>query len=57
LRPLIEAGRAVVDLDGAEFLDDAAARVLRRATEAAPGLELRATRPAVCRWLERHGLK
>lgn len=57
LKPLIAAPRAVVVLDGATFLGDEAARVLKRAAEAAPGLELHATRPAVRRWLERHGLK
>ncbi len=56
LKPIIAARHAVVDLDGAEYLGDEAARVLQRATEAAPGLELRARRPAVLRWLERHNL-
>lgn len=50
------APRVVVDLDGAQFLGDEAARVLLRALRAAPGLELHATRPAVKRWIERHGL-
>jgi chemotaxis methyl-accepting protein methylase len=56
LRAHVAGGRAVVDLDGASFLGDEAARVLVRATEAAPGLALRATRPAVQRWLVRHRL-
>ncbi len=47
---------AVIDLDGATFLDDSAARVLRRARMAAPGLVLRASKPAIRRWLVRHGL-
>jgi hypothetical protein len=46
----------VVDLDGAGFLGDEAARVLERATRAAPGLVLTARRPAVRRWLWRHRL-
>jgi chemotaxis protein methyltransferase CheR len=58
LRPLVAAGprRAIVDLDGAAFLGEEAARVLRRAAHALPGLELRASRPPVRRWLARHGL-
>jgi chemotaxis protein methyltransferase CheR len=56
LKPYISLGRAVVDLDGAAYLGDEAARVLKRATEAAPELELRSSRPQVRRWLERHGL-
>jgi chemotaxis protein methyltransferase CheR len=60
LRPLLgeaAGGRpAVVDLDGATFLGDEAARILGRALKAAPALRLRATRPGVLRWLQRHGL-
>lgn len=57
LRAVMGEARVVVDLDGASFLGDEAARVLRRAVEAAPGLEVRATRAPVRRWLQRHGLK
>jgi hypothetical protein len=57
LRAVVGAGPAVVELDGASFLGDDAARVLRRAIEAAPGLEVRATRPAIRRWLGRHGIR
>jgi chemotaxis protein methyltransferase CheR len=64
LRPLLaiagtaggEAPPLVVDLDGATYLGDEAARVLGRALRAAPSIRLRATRPGVLRWLERHGL-
>lgn len=56
LRPLLAAPRAIVDLDGAGYLGDEAARVLERATRAAPGLELTGERPAIRRWLLRHGL-
>ncbi|HEY7956606.1 MAG TPA: CheR family methyltransferase, partial [Polyangia bacterium] len=56
LRPLLAGEGAVVDLDGAGFLGDEAARVLERATRAAPGLVLTARRPAVRRWLWRHRL-
>jgi chemotaxis methyl-accepting protein methylase len=49
-----------IDLDGAEFLDDELAPVLRRARAAAQAagthLELRATRTGARRWLSRHGL-
>jgi hypothetical protein len=55
LRPFL-AQAAVVDLDGAHFLGDEAARVLQRARQAAPGLVLRASRPAILRWLGKHGL-
>ena len=57
LRAVVGDARALLDLDGATFLGDDAARVLRRALEAAPGLEVRATRPAIRRWLGRHGLR
>jgi chemotaxis protein methyltransferase CheR len=57
LRAVVGDARAVLDLDGATFLGDDAARVLRRAVEAAPGLEVRATRPAIRRWLGRHGIR
>jgi chemotaxis protein methyltransferase CheR len=57
LRAVVGDMRAVLDLDGATFLGDDAARVLRRAVEAAPGLEVRATRPAIRRWLGRHGIR
>jgi SAM-dependent methyltransferase len=57
LKPLIAAARAILELDGAAYLGNEAARVLLRAVEAAPGLELRARRPAVRRWLARHGLE
>ena len=57
LRGVVGDARALLDLDGATFLGDDAARVLRRALEAAPGLEVRATRPAIRRWLGRHGIR
>jgi len=57
LRAVVGDARAILDLDGATFLGDDAARVLRRAVEAAPGLEVRATRPAIRRWLGRHGIR
>jgi chemotaxis protein methyltransferase CheR len=57
LRAVVGEARAILDLDGASFLGDDAARVLRRAVEAAPALEVRATRPAVRRWLGRHGIR
>ncbi|HZS35533.1 MAG TPA: CheR family methyltransferase [Polyangia bacterium] len=56
LRPYIVLPRPIVDLDGASFLGDDAARVLKRAAEAAPELELRSTRANVRRWLARNGL-
>jgi len=50
----------LVDLDGAEFLDDSVAPVLRRAAAAAAasgvGFTLAARRPGPRRWLARHGL-
>jgi SAM-dependent methyltransferase len=57
LRAVVGDVHAILDLDGATFLGDDAARVLRRAMEAAPHLEVRATRPAVRRWLGRHGIR
>ena len=52
--------RLTIDLDGADFLADEIATVLRRARAAAAtagvDLELRATRPGPARWLRRHGL-
>ena len=57
LRPLVGGAPAVVDLDGASFLGDEAARVLRRAAEATPRLHLKATRAATQRWLARHGIR
>jgi chemotaxis protein methyltransferase CheR len=56
-----EAGAGVrVDLDGAEYLGDEAARVLLRArsalAHAGARLELRARRPAIRRFCLRHGL-
>jgi chemotaxis protein methyltransferase CheR len=57
LRAVVGEARAILDLDGASFLGDDAARVLRRAVEAAPALEVRATRPAIRRWLGRHGIR
>jgi chemotaxis protein methyltransferase CheR len=57
LRAVVGDVHALVDLDGATFLGDDAARVLRRAMEAAPHLEVRATRPAIRRWLGRHGIR
>ncbi|MDB4970544.1 MAG: protein-glutamate O-methyltransferase CheR [Myxococcales bacterium] len=57
LRSVVGESRALVDLDGVSFLGDDAARVLRRAVEAAPGLEVRATRAPVRRWLARHGIR
>jgi chemotaxis protein methyltransferase CheR len=56
LRSIVSRPGAIIELDGATFLDDSAARVLRRARQAAPGLTLRATRPAIRRWLLKHGL-
>jgi chemotaxis protein methyltransferase CheR len=55
LRPFL-AEAAIVDLDGAHFLGDEAARVLQRARQAAPHLVLRATRAPIIRWLNKHGL-
>jgi hypothetical protein len=55
LRPFL-AHPAIVDLDGAHFLGDEAARVLQRARQAAPRLVLRATRVPIVRWLNKHGL-
>jgi chemotaxis protein methyltransferase CheR len=55
LRPFL-AAPSTVDLDGAGFLGDEAARVLQRAKKATPGLRLIATRPAVLRWMAKHGL-
>lgn len=53
-------GTLTIDLDGAEFLDDAVAPVLRRAGAAAEtagiALVLSATRPGPQRWLRRNGL-
>ncbi len=50
----------VIDLDGAELLDDALAPVFRRATAAARAaggeVVLRATRAGTQHWLVRHGL-
>lgn len=50
----------VVNLDGAAFLGEDAAAVLRRAQSAARAagtrLQVRATRPGARRWLRRHGL-
>jgi SAM-dependent methyltransferase len=56
LRPFLHRA-AVIDLDSAHFLGDDAARVLKRALQAAPTLSLRATRAPVLRWLSKHGLK
>jgi chemotaxis protein methyltransferase CheR len=55
LRPFLSQP-SVVDLDGAAFLGDEAARVLQRALGAAPDLRLTATRPPILRWLEKHRL-
>jgi len=53
--------RLVVDLDGAELLNDALAPVFRRAIAAGRTagveLELRATKPGCKRWLARHKLE
>jgi hypothetical protein len=57
LKPLLCSPRSTVDLDGAAYLHDDCARVLKRARVASPGLELRATRPAILRWLAKNGLK
>jgi chemotaxis methyl-accepting protein methylase len=50
----------IVDLDGADLVDDDLAPVLRRARAAAQtagiALAVRGTRPGVRRWLARHGL-
>lgn len=52
--------RVVLDLDGASFLADATAAVLRRAQSAARAagvtVHLRADRAGTRRWLRRHGL-
>jgi len=52
--------RVVVDLDGADYLADDVAAVLRRAAAAAGAagveLQLRATRPGTRRWLRRNDL-
>lgn len=52
--------RVVVDLDGAELLDDRCASILRRARSAARATDIdfamRASRPGITRWLRRHGL-
>ena len=52
--------RVIVDMDGVEFIDDAAAPLLRRARNAAraTGVELclRTSRPGILRFLRRHGL-
>ena len=53
--------RLIVDLDGAELLDDELAPILRRARAAAVAagiaLELRAARTGARRWLARHALE
>ena len=53
-------GALTIDLDGADFLDDEVAPVLRRACAAAEAagiaLVIAATRPGPQRWLRRHGL-
>lgn len=53
-------GALTIDLDGADFIEDAIAPVLRRAAAAAEAagidLVLRATRPGPQRWLRRNGL-
>ena len=57
LRPLLEGGAHRVDLDGATFLGDEAARVLDRIATASPGrLALYASRPPIRRWLAQHDL-
>ena len=55
LRPFMSSP-ATVDLDGAGFLGDDAARVLQRAQNATPSLRLVATRASVLRWMAKHGL-
>ncbi len=56
----VMGGDVVVDADGAEYLGDAAAAVLRRARAAARAagatFRVRATRPGTQRWLRRSGL-
>jgi len=53
--------RLIVDLDGADFVPDEVAPILRRARAAAGAagiaLELRASRGGARRWLRRHGLE
>ena len=53
--------RLTIDLDGADFVPDEVAAILRRARAAAGAagiaLELRATRGGPRRWLRRHGLE
>ena len=53
--------RLTIDLDGADFVPDEVATILRRARAAAGAagvaLELRATRGGTRRWLRRHGLE
>ncbi|WP_428263630.1 CheR family methyltransferase [Haliangium sp.] len=63
LRAVMAAGaeRVEIELDGASFLGDAAAAVLRRALSAARAhgraLILHAERAGTRRWLRRHGLR
>lgn len=57
LRPLLDGAARSIDLDGAEFLGDEAARVLARIAETVTRrIRVRASRPSVRRWLERHRL-
>jgi hypothetical protein len=56
LRTIVDGSCALVDLDGATFLGEEAARILQRARTAAPALKIVGTRPAIVRWMARHGL-
>ncbi len=57
LKPVIAGEAHTIDLDGAAFLGDEAARILRRVAEAAEApIRLRASRFSTRRWLLRHGL-
>ena len=57
LRAALVDGTRVVDLDGAEFLDEGAARILAQTLEAGHGsLTLRATRSALRHFCARFGL-
>ncbi len=53
--------QVIIDLDGATYLDDQAASILRRAARAARAagtqMVLRARRAGTRRWLRRHGLR
>jgi chemotaxis methyl-accepting protein methylase len=57
LKPILDGTAQSVELDGAAFLGDEAARILARVAGAANGkVKLRAARASVRRWLSRHEL-